>query len=106
MCNRMPEKLSGTATRMKNITPQIVAFPHLRIMVENQIMMEQLQAIQGSIVNTLRLHLHNVDITMEMQLAAHEGPVKILSRREQFEEMAKDNPAVGKLKELFDLELA
>ena len=106
MCNRMPERLSGTATRMKNIIPQIVSFPHLRIMVENQIMMEQLQAIQGSIVNTLRLHLHNVDITMEMQLVAHEGPIKILSRREQFEEMAKENPAVGKLKQMFALELA
>ena len=106
MCNRMPERLSGTATRMKNIVPQIVSFPHLRIMVENQIMMEQLQAIQGSIVNTLRLHLHNVDITMEMQLAEHKGPTRILSRREQFEEMEKENPAIGKLKQLFDLELA
>ncbi|MGN0222031.1 MAG: DNA polymerase III subunit gamma/tau [Prevotella sp.] len=106
MCNRMPERLSGTATRMKNIIPQIVNFPHLRIMVENQIMMEQLQAIQGSIVNTLRLHLHNVEITLDMQLATHKGPTRILSRREQFEEMEKENPAVGKLKQLFDLELA
>ena len=31
---------------------------------------------------------------------------KILSRREMFEEMKKNNPAIAKLQQLFDLELA
>jgi DNA polymerase-3 subunit gamma/tau len=32
--------------------------------------------------------------------------VKILTRREQFEMMSKENPAVEKLRQAFDLELA
>jgi DNA polymerase-3 subunit gamma/tau len=32
--------------------------------------------------------------------------VKILSRREQFEQMAEKNAAVAKLQQAFDLELA
>ena len=39
-------------------------------------------------------------------LTKHEEAVRILSRREQFEEMSKENPAVEKLREIMDLELA
>ena len=106
MCNRMPQKLSGIATRMKNMNPTILDFPHLEVVVENQIQLDQMSTIKGSIVNTLKLYLQNNAITLDMRLAERQEQVKILTRREQFEEMSKLNPAVDKLRDLLDLELA
>ncbi len=106
MCNRMPQRLSGIATRMKNMSPTILEFPAIEVMVENQLALEQMEQIKGSIVNTLKLHLHNNAITMSMRLAErHEGE-KALSRREQYQLMEKENPSVAKLRELLDLQLA
>lgn len=106
MCNRMPQKFSGIAARMKNMSPVITEFPMVEVMVENQIMLDQMQTIKGSIQNTLKLYLHNNAITLTLRLAEHHGQVKVLSRREQFEEMSKQNPSIEKLRSLLDLELA
>ena len=106
MCNRMPQRLSGIAARMKNMRPIITVLPAVEVVVENQIMLDQMQAIKGSIQNTLKLYLHNVGITLEMRLAEHQEQVKVLTRREQFDEMSKQNPAIEKLRSLLDLELA
>ena len=106
MCNRMPQKLSAIATRMKNMNPKIGESPNVKVMVDNQVILEQMQQIQKSILNTLKLYLSNTSITLELVLTKHEEAVRILSRREQFEEMSKENPAVEKLREIMDLELA
>ena len=106
MCNRMPQKYSGIATRMKNMSPVIMEFPAIEVVVETQLALEQMEQIKGSIVNTLKLYLHNKDITLSMRIAEHEEEVKTLSRREQYELMEKENPSVGQLRELLDLVLA
>ncbi len=106
MCNRMPQNLSGIATRMKNMSPTILEFPAIEIVVDNQIAMEQMENIKGSIVNTLKLYLHNQDITLAMRVAEHQEQERILSRREQYELMEQENPSVAKLRELLDLQLA
>ena len=106
MCNRMPQKLSGIATRMKNMNPAITDFPRVEVTVENQLALEQIDSIKGSIVNTLKLHLHNQDISLTIRIAEHDEQERILSRREQYEQMEKAHPPVAKLRELLDLELA
>ena len=106
MCNRMPQNLSGIATRMKNMSPTILEFPAIEVVVDNQIAMEQMENIKGSIVNTLKLYLHNQDITLVMRVAEHQEQERILSRREQYELMEQENPSVAKLRELLDLQLA
>ena len=106
MCNRMPQKFSGIATRMKNMNPVITEFPAVEVAVDNQIAMEQMEEIKGSIVSTLKLYLHNKGITLSMRLAEHEGKERVLSRREQYELMEKENPSIAKLRELLSLELA
>ncbi len=106
MCNRMPQKLSGIAARMKNMNPVITEFPNIEVTVENQIMLDQIQAIRGSVVNTLKLYLHNSEITFNMKMAERNEQVKVLTRREQFEMMSRQNPAIEKLRALLDLELA
>ena len=106
MCNRMPKELSGIATRMKNMNPTILDFPHIEVVVENQLAMQQMEEIKGSIVKTLKIYLRNKSVTLSMRVAEHEEQEKILSRREQYELMEKENPSIGKLRDLLSLELA
>ena len=109
MCNRMSDnqpQLIGIATRMKNMNPQITDFPQVEITVENELIKQDMEAIQKSILKTLQLYLHNSQITFTILVSDQKEQTKILTRREQFEEMSKKNPAVAKLQQEFDLELA
>ena len=109
MCNRMSDnqpQLIGIATRMKNMNPQITEFPQVEVTVENELIKQDMEAIYKSIVKTLQLHLHNDQITFNILVSDQKEQTKILSRREQFEEMSKTNPAIAKLQQAFELELA
>ena len=106
MCNRMPEHLVGIAQRMKNMTPRITELPAVEVTVGNQLVKDEMERILGSIVNTLKLHLKNSAITLTIHVAEREEQEKMLTRREQFELMVTQNPAIGKLQEVFELELA
>ena len=106
MCNRMPQKLSGIATRMKNMNPVITEFPNIEVTADNQVAFDQLDQIKGSIIATLKTYLHNKAITLSLRLADKEEIAPILSRREQYELMEKENPSIAKLRELLKLELA
>ena len=106
MCNRMPQRLNGVATRMKNMTPSITEFPAIEVVADNQLAMEQMTAIKGSIVNTLKRDLNNQAITLTIRVAEHHDATPVLSRREQYETMEKENPSIAKLRELLSLELA
>lgn len=106
MCNRMPQKLSGIATRMKNMNPEITDFPIIEVLVDNDLIKQEIEDIQKSITKTLQIYLRNNQIKITVRVAEQKEHIKILSRREQFEQMAEKNAAVAKLQEVFDLELA
>jgi DNA polymerase-3 subunit gamma/tau len=106
MCNRMPSHLVGIATRMKNMTPVITEMPAIKLVVSNELIRDDIERIYGSIVKTLKMYLKNNAITLTVVVAERAEQTKILSRREQFEEMCHQNPLVEKLREAFDLELA
>ncbi len=106
MCNRMPQEYSGIATRMKNMNPVITEFPKLLVTVDNTLIQQQMEDFKGRIVKTLINSLHNVGITIDIIVAEQTGQKKLLTRREQFEALSKENPAVEKLRQDFDLELA
>ena len=106
MCNRMPQEYSGIATRMKNMNPVITEFPKLQVTVDNTLIQQQMEEFKGRIVKTLVNSLHNAGITLEITVAEQTERKKPLTRREQFEALRKENPAVEKLRQDFDLELA
>lgn len=106
MCNRMPQQLTALAARMKNMKPVITTFPNVEVAVDNKIMLDQIETIKGSILKTLKCYLHNSDITFSTKLVEHHEQIKILSRREQFEEMTKQYPAVEMLTNMLELDLA
>ena len=106
MCNRMPQKLSGIANRMKNMNPEITEFPTVEVIVDNELIKQELEDIQKSIAKTLQIYLRNNQLQLTVRVAEQTEQIKVLSRREQFDLMTEKNAAVGKLLQAFDLELA
>ncbi len=106
MCARMPGRMTGIATRLKNITPEISTFPEIEIVVDNKMLLEDIQKIKGRIRNTLVVNLHNDDIVLNLRLARPEEIKKILSPRELYEKLCSENSAIKKLGEAFSLQFA
>ena len=106
MCNRMPQNLSGIATRMKNMNPVITEFPAIELVVDNALIKQEIEDILKSVTKTMQIYLRNDQITFSIRVAEQKEQVKILSRREQYEAMVQKNPAVAHLQQAFDLELA
>lgn len=106
MCNRMPQRLIGLASRLKNITPVITDYPNVEATVDNQLLFDQLQGIRRNIRATLRTTLHNTAIEFTLRLA-DQGEVKpYLTKKEIFDQLRQKNEAVEKLRTAFGLELA
>jgi len=106
MCNRMPQEYSGIATRMKNMNPVITDFPKVEVVVDNTLVQQEMENFKGRIVKTLVNSLHNSDISLDITVAEMTDRPRLLTRREQFELMSKENPAVEILRQEFDLQLA
>lgn len=105
MCNRMPERLSGIAARMKNMNPVIRQMPEVEVVVPNEIVKDEMEQIKGSIVNTLKMYLRNNMVTLSLCVADQEEREVILTRRQQFDLMTNQNPAIERLRKEFGLEL-
>ena len=106
MCNRMPQELSGIATRMKNMNPTITELPQIEVQVDNSLIKQEMEDFKGRILSTLKNGLQNENISLEIRIIEHQDQPKPLTRREQFEKLTKENPAIDKLRQVFDLELA
>ncbi len=106
MCNRMPQELSGIATRMKNMNPIITELPQIEVQVDNALIKQEMEDFKGRIVSTLRNGLQNESLSLEIRISEQKEQVKVMTRREQFEKLTKENPAIEKLRQVFNLELA
>lgn len=106
MCNRMPPKMIGLASRMRNMTPRIIRHPNIELTVDNQNLLDQVNEIKGRIRATLAEALHNGNIQIELKLAKAEEVGPMLTPKEMFDEMRKKNPIVDKMCATLNLELA
>ena len=106
MCNRMPQELTGMAARMKNMRPKIIDFPQVEIVIDNKILLDQITAIKHRIHATLARDLHNGNLQINFRLANPEEVSKVLTKRELFDELRKNNPAIEKLRTILGLELS
>ena len=106
MCNRMNASMPGLASRMKNVTPRITDYPNIELLVDNRQLLEQIEQIKGRIRKTMAIYLHNGNIDFKIRLAEADEVKPILSRKEIFEKMRKENPAIEQLSQLLSLELA
>jgi len=111
MCNRMPQNMVAMASRMKNLHPQILQPSEsggeaIEVVVDNQQLLDEINGIKGRIRATLAKELHNGNITLDFRLAKIEEVGKVLTRREIFNAVRKENPAIEKLLSLLDLHLS
>ena len=105
MCNQLPQKQTAMAARMKNMSIRITDFPHIEVLADNEIMLEQVGNLKDWIRTQLASLLHNDNLDISIRLAKAEEMRKILTPKETFENMRKENPAIEKLKEMLNLEL-
>lgn len=105
MCVRMGKSMPGQAQRLKNIKPVITNYPDIEIAVDNKILLEEIKQIQNRIRATMAKFLHNGNIKFSIRLARQDEIKPVLSPREQFEKMKKENPAVDRLVSQLGLEL-
>ena len=81
-------------------------FPTVEVMVDNELIKQEIEEIQGSISKTLQLYLHNNNLKLTVRVAEQKEKIKVLSRKEQFDEIVEKNPALKRLQQVLDLELA
>ena len=110
MCNRMPKEMIAMAQRMKNMTPQLLTpdsdAPQIEIVVDNNILLDQINTIQKRIKLTLAKALHNGNIDLRIRLS-ETGEIKpILTKRQIFDLIRKENPAIEKLRTALELHLS
>lgn len=105
MCNRMPQRLAAISSRIKNLLPTITEFPNVEVVVDNELLLEDINKIKGSIKATLIRDLKNDSIKLTLR-KAQEGEIsKALTRRELYKEMLEKNTAMAKLQKMLNLEL-
>lgn len=99
MCLRMQgiKDFIGLANRMKPIVPTITDFPHIEVVIDNKLLLDDVVKIKGRILQTFRIGLNNSQVTIDYRLAESDEVTRILSKREILENMIKENPAIGKL---------
>ena len=98
--------MAGISARLKHVTPKIVDYPNIELVVDNQMLLDQIETIKGRIRKTMAMSLHNGNINFSIRLA-EAGEIKpILTKREVFEKMRQNNNAIEQLRTLLDLEMA
>lgn len=106
MCNRMPQKFIGLASRLKNIVPRITQYPDIEVVVDNKLLLDQISSIKNNIRATMRVRLHNSLIEFEPRLAKQNENERALTKLEVFDAMRKRNPSIEKLRVGLKLELS
>lgn len=106
MCNRMPQRLVGLASRLKNIMPRITDYPNIEIVIDNEILLSQINDIKGSICATMKKTLGNNNIALTIRLADIDNSRRAYTKRELFDDLRKRNSAIEKLRMQLGLELA
>lgn len=106
MCNRMPQRLVGLAARLKNITPHISEYPNIEVVIDNDILLGQVNEIKGNILATMKKTLANDNITLTLKLADVDHMRRTFTKREVFDSLRQNNPAIEKLRLNLGLELA
>jgi DNA polymerase-3 subunit gamma/tau len=106
MCNRMEQsKMGGMAKRLKNIVPTITDYPNIELVVENEMLKNELIEIKKRLEVTMAKYLHNGNITLSIRLAEQTEKHKILTPKENYEEMLEYSKAFKLLAERLQLEL-
>lgn len=107
MCNRMAQNRAfiGLATSMRNLQPTITEYPNVEVVVTNTILLDQMRPILGRIRKTLAIDLHNGNIDITLRIAERGEIKQVLTKKEMFEKIYKENTQIKMLVDTLGLEL-
>ena len=97
MCNRMPQKMAGLISRMKNLVPKITDFPNIEIKVGNQMLYDDIAPIKKRIQATLRQKLNNGSINIHLTVAEQHEIKQLLTPRERYNKIINENKVIRAL---------
>jgi hypothetical protein len=104
--NSLPQAQSALAGRMKAM--QIKSLDdnneELEVVVNNTIAEKDLRTAMPSILLFLRRKLANSKLNITIRVRENTDQPQAFTRPEKFASMVKKNPALGQLKDFFDLE--
>jgi len=108
MCMRMQSnsQFYGLSQRLKMLSPKIIEYPTVEIVIDNPILLEDVSKIKKRIRSTLVQGLHNNNIIITYRIAEQSEITKIRSKKEIFDDLRKTNPAIEKLMQDFKLVMA
>lgn len=106
MCMRMQSTMAGLSARLRQIVPQLESETKIMLVADNPLLVSDIQGIIRRIRATLAQKLQNGDIQVEVRLAKNEETRHAFTRRELFDNIRKENPAIEQLWQSLDLELA
>ena len=106
MCNRMEAtSMVGMAKRLKNIIPNITDYPKIELVVDNEMLRDEIQAIKHRLELTMAKYLHNGSISLNIRVAEPTERQKILTPKENFKLMLDNCDGLKALVEGLKLEM-
>ena len=106
MCNRMEtSSMVGMAKRLKNIIPNITAYPKIELVVDNEMLRDEIQVIKHRLELTMAKYLHNGSISLNIRVAEPTERQKILTPKENFLLMLEKSDGLKALVEGLKLEM-
>ena len=108
MCMRMQSvtQFYGLSQRLKMLMPKIIEYPVVEVVIDNPILYEDIKRIKNRIRSTIVQGLHNSTIDITYRIAEQSEITKIRSKKEIFDDLRKNNPAIEKLMQEFKLVMA
>ncbi len=104
--NLLPREETAIAKRMKIMQPKQTDGDHFEVTVNNEQVKVFMMQMAPKIEAHMQSRLQHRNLTMTVRVAEAETVAKVYTKGEQFQNMAKKNPNLLKLKEAFGLELA
>jgi len=102
----LPREDIATAGRMNSMLPQLLTDGvTFSVDVANNLIESDLRKKKTAIETFIRNELHNSRITMKIVVSESASSERLLTPRQQFDEMAKENPEINLLMSTFDLDL-
>ena len=106
MCNRMEtSSMVGMAKRLKNIIPNITAYPKIELVVDHEMLRDEIQVIKHRLELTMAKYLHNGSISLNIRVAEPTERQKILTPKENFLLMLEKSDGLKALVEGLKLEM-
>lgn len=104
--NRMPIEQKALAVRMRGIRVSLLDAHNFEMLVDNELVARDFDAIKKDIELFLRRELKNDSVKMNVRVSEEDENLKVFSRADRYKFMVNKNADLEKLRETFGLEFS